>query len=1335
MSRTNTLILVILLIISSLVLLCSVIDDTSGTDEEETNGECGENLKWTYSDGKLSISGNGAMADYSDGNNAPWSKYIGEMTYITIGSGVTKIGSYAFNGCASVRTIELPSSLTHIGAYSFKGCSNLTELVIPPAVTSINSNSFYGCSGVTSLKYQTKLCNDFNEYSSPFSSLGSSKGVSVTITDGVNRIPAYLLYGNTNVKSVRIPYSIDTYGTNCFKGCTGMSTVIMSYNDAEIESGAFSGCTGIKKIYYYTKSTTDFTTTNSPLMSIPSTEFELEIGGVTTYVPGNLAYMNTKLISVTFTGSVQKIGANAFNGCTSLRHISIQSDLISIDTSAFNNCKNVQSLDYNAQNFSDVESSPFLGVYNSEENTTVTIGNSVERIPSHIFQNCSSYVFNSISPSVINIGAHAFENVRFVDLDTASNLTEIGPYSFSKSKINWTIPSTIKTIPDYAFYDTSGFLALADDSTLEAIGSCAFAKSRAIASITIPATVNNIGASAFDMCRNLLSVTYCTDQIGSFKEELNIFRVGNNNACFTFANTIVPDNILTNTTFAKIVIGDDVIKVGANAFKNTDYTTHISGFGADSKIQSIGEWAFANSLIKAIYLSDELQYVGAGAFSNCDWLTDVYYLAKNSTIAFGKSLLTTGPIERFTWHISDDVKTIPANAFTNASICEVFLNNVKSIGSNAFSKTQIKSLVVPASVEIIEEAAFSFVPSLTKITFLNGETTIGKNAFIVDEKYIDTQIKCYRKAEQTEYRWTNDSRDPHFTYVHQEGEYSGMMETLFNLFSPIFGFDLTNEVIDFFIDPYSLKTIESINMGSEESNLLLLILIAIILLGILFISLYIDKDETVRLVEIILTFATIATIVFSIVRRAWTSPDYMDWAVLITFLILIGTYAPIKATYAGITKKRLPYYGEYLIKLYTQDIQEFKDSLLSPWIVIRDIVKGLPHNIVHTLLIFTVPGGLLLSFIYSISLFVYHIPAMIFSKILTYLFVRNDMNTKKHTNQQICPKCGNKFLRPIYVCHVCGIEHKNIMPGKYGIHECTCACGNKIPCTIRGKRWAHSYSKCPVCNEPLQTEESEPFSFAMIGAPGSGKTTFIACTANAFMHEVCPNNELDSKAIGPCDIERLITEMKNETKFTADGKFNSPYCIKFQPQSTSKIFRTPKALYLFDYNGHEFIRSNNMNVFEACYPGLEGAILMINPFDIPEFAMANGKMPKDEYGPDEILASFSRMYTEIVGIGPTEKIDIPIAILITRCSEIGLEQNISAVQSGPIDSESIIRFLEEYGQHNFINEISTRFANARYFTIDLEKDTNNSYIVPLAWLMCTVNPDLNKAIQWLEEEQ
>ena len=73
-----------------------------------TSGTTGS-VNWSYSNGTLTISGEGAMADYSTYSSAPWYSYKSSITTVNIGEGVTSVSQYGFYGYSNLISLSLPS--------------------------------------------------------------------------------------------------------------------------------------------------------------------------------------------------------------------------------------------------------------------------------------------------------------------------------------------------------------------------------------------------------------------------------------------------------------------------------------------------------------------------------------------------------------------------------------------------------------------------------------------------------------------------------------------------------------------------------------------------------------------------------------------------------------------------------------------------------------------------------------------------------------------------------------------------------------------------------------------------------------------------------------------------------------------------------------------------------------------------------------------------------------------------------------------------------------------------------------------------------------------------
>ncbi|MCD8161068.1 MAG: leucine-rich repeat domain-containing protein, partial [Clostridiales bacterium] len=94
----------------------SLTSEESEASEDATildSGTCGDDLTWTLdSDYALTISGTGAMTDWSSGSKTPWYSYRSSISSVTIGDGVTSIGSRAFYSCTGMTVVTIPDSVT-----------------------------------------------------------------------------------------------------------------------------------------------------------------------------------------------------------------------------------------------------------------------------------------------------------------------------------------------------------------------------------------------------------------------------------------------------------------------------------------------------------------------------------------------------------------------------------------------------------------------------------------------------------------------------------------------------------------------------------------------------------------------------------------------------------------------------------------------------------------------------------------------------------------------------------------------------------------------------------------------------------------------------------------------------------------------------------------------------------------------------------------------------------------------------------------------------------------------------------------------------------------------
>lgn len=426
-----------------------------------------------------------------------------------------------------------------------------------------------------------------------------------------------------------------------------------------------------------------------------------------TTIPDEVFYESV-IKDVYLNEGLQTIGESAFKNCDNITSIHIPQSVTTIGNNAFYDCNALKSVTF-------TENCKL-----STLNTQVFYRTPIESI--QIPANVETISTGDYSPF------YFCTSLKTVTFEENSKLTSIGASFGYKQRTaieTIEIPNSVETIESRAFENTKTLknLFFESKSSLQTIQKYAF-KGCGIQTLQLPASTQQIYEGAFCNCSTLENVLFeensCLKDIGigidKYATCYDSDSYGAFEDCVALKSITIPASVST---------------IYARAFWCCRALENVE-FMDDCKLEIIdGGWFIRSG-------SGYLDTYSNGAFGKCFNLKSITIPKSVTTIgcgAFYNAGLTTVTFEE-----NSQLEELPGYIYyqmvdSYGSIhCHYYEDSTgrpEAYSIGAFAKTEISSIILPASIKIIGDGVFASCKSLKKVTFEENSqlTSIGKKAF------------------------------------------------------------------------------------------------------------------------------------------------------------------------------------------------------------------------------------------------------------------------------------------------------------------------------------------------------------------------------------------------------------------------------------------------------------------------------------------------------------------------------------------------------------------------------------------------------------------------------
>lgn len=368
---------------------------------------------------------------------------------------VTRIANEAFTGCNGLTTIHFPENIRSIGNYAFSDC-NLESVCIPPSCEYLGYGAFSDNENLQKLiisdgEKPLNLIQKFDDLNNIDYNFGRPKYVYVgreikhdaiegmglcedafdytqIIEFGarITEIGEGAFRYNKNLESIIFSETLTTIGEEAFSFCENLKSLDLPKSLRTIGIEAFSYCRNLEEVI------------------LPDGLQEI----------GELAFLNTKLKSISIPNTVNRIGVRAFESAP-LTNLVIEDGDNPIFAIGWMGADNIY-----------IGREPRIDLERYESNhewvkfycENLEIGNSIKALPNSSFTSIAQLKTVKLPESLSSIGSRAFESCKnLTSINIPKSVKSIGTFAFAgcKELDDITLPESLAEIEYGTFYDCS----------------------------------------------------------------------------------------------------------------------------------------------------------------------------------------------------------------------------------------------------------------------------------------------------------------------------------------------------------------------------------------------------------------------------------------------------------------------------------------------------------------------------------------------------------------------------------------------------------------------------------------------------------------------------------------------------------------------------------------------------------------------------------------------------------------------------------------------------------------------------------------------------------------